>query len=110
MRSHLHLEKLKHSESGAFTTPANSHASEKRSHSGRCWAGPVIHQSPLARMQYELLGKITRKVCVLAKSSGHHRLTFEAARLALGASAARYLDFFVGCAEFSLGTRHQPPF
>ena len=29
-------------------------ASEKRSHSGRCWTGPVIHQSPLARMQYEL--------------------------------------------------------
>ncbi len=29
-------------------------ASEKRSHSGRCWSEPVIHQSPLARMQYEL--------------------------------------------------------
>ncbi|HMD09099.1 MAG TPA: bifunctional DNA primase/polymerase, partial [Candidatus Acidoferrum sp.] len=29
-------------------------ASEKRSHSGRCWSGPVIHQNPLARTQYEL--------------------------------------------------------
>ena len=29
-------------------------ANEKRSHSGRCWSEPVIHQSPLARMQYEL--------------------------------------------------------
>jgi hypothetical protein len=30
----------------------------------------VIHQSPLARMQDELLGKITWKVYVLAKSEG----------------------------------------
>ena len=29
-------------------------ASEKGSHSGRCWSGPVIHQNPLARTQYEL--------------------------------------------------------
>jgi hypothetical protein len=29
-------------------------ASEKRSHYGRCWSWPVIHQSPLARTQYEL--------------------------------------------------------
>jgi uncharacterized protein (UPF0332 family) len=33
----------------------------------------------------------------LASTSGHHRLTFEAARLALGASAAGYLDFFEAC-------------
>src|SRR6266481_2231972 len=32
-----------------------------------------------------------------ASIPGHHRLTFEAARLALGASAARYLDFFEAC-------------
>ena len=30
----------------------------------------------------------------LASTQGHHRLTFEAARLALGASAAPALDFF----------------
>ena len=35
-------------------TELRVNASEKRSHSGRCWSGPVIHQSPLARMQYEL--------------------------------------------------------
>jgi hypothetical protein len=29
-------------------------ATEKGSHSRRSWSGPVIHQSPLARMQYEL--------------------------------------------------------
>jgi len=29
-------------------------ASEEGSHSGRFWLGPVIHQTPLARMQYEL--------------------------------------------------------
>jgi hypothetical protein len=33
----------------------------------------------------------------LAGTQGHHRLTFEAARLALGASAARPLDFFEAC-------------
>src|SRR6266478_6774986 len=33
----------------------------------------------------------------LASTPGHHRLTFEAARLALGASAAGYLDFFEAC-------------
>jgi len=33
----------------------------------------------------------------LASTPGHHRLTFEAARLALGASAARPLDFFEAC-------------
>jgi hypothetical protein len=33
----------------------------------------------------------------LANTPGHHRLTFEAARLALGASAARSLDFFEVC-------------
>lgn len=33
----------------------------------------------------------------LASTPGHHRLTFEAARLALGASAARHLDFFEAC-------------
>ena len=40
------------------------------------------------------------KVCTgypLASTPGHHRLTFEAARLALGASAARLLDFFEAC-------------
>jgi hypothetical protein len=33
----------------------------------------------------------------LAGTQGHHRLTFEAARLALGASADRPLDFFEAC-------------
>ena len=33
----------------------------------------------------------------LASTPGHHRLTFEAARLALGASATRSLDFFEAC-------------
>ena len=33
----------------------------------------------------------------LASTLGHHRLTFEAARLALGASAAGHLDFFEAC-------------
>lgn len=33
----------------------------------------------------------------LASTRGHHRLTFEAALLALGASAARHLDFFEAC-------------
>jgi hypothetical protein len=33
----------------------------------------------------------------LASTPGHHRLTFEAARLALGGSAAGYLDFFEAC-------------
>jgi uncharacterized protein (UPF0332 family) len=33
----------------------------------------------------------------LANTSGHHRLTFDAARLALGAPAARSLDFFEAC-------------
>ena len=33
----------------------------------------------------------------LAASPGHHRLAFEAARLALGTSAARLLDFFEAC-------------
>lgn len=33
----------------------------------------------------------------LASTAGHHRLTFEAARLALGATAARPLDFFEAC-------------
>jgi uncharacterized protein (UPF0332 family) len=33
----------------------------------------------------------------LASTAGHHRLTFDAARLALGASAARSLDFFEAC-------------
>jgi len=33
----------------------------------------------------------------LASIPGHHRLTFEAARLALGASAAGHLDFFEAC-------------
>jgi hypothetical protein len=33
----------------------------------------------------------------LASTQGHHRLTFDAARLALGASAARSLDFFEAC-------------
>ena len=33
----------------------------------------------------------------LASAPGHHRLTFDAARLALGASAARSLDFFEAC-------------
>jgi hypothetical protein len=33
----------------------------------------------------------------LAGTQGHHRLTFEAGRLALGASAARPLDFFEAC-------------
>ena len=28
-------------------------ASEKLSHPGRCWSGPVIHRNPLARTQYE---------------------------------------------------------
>jgi len=32
----------------------NVNAGEKLSHYCRCWAGPVIHQSPLARTQYEL--------------------------------------------------------
>jgi hypothetical protein len=38
---------------GMKTAPAVS-ASEEGSHSGRFWSGPVIHQTPLARMQYEL--------------------------------------------------------
>jgi len=33
----------------------------------------------------------------LANTPGHHRLTFDAARLALGGSAARSLDFFEAC-------------
>lgn len=33
----------------------------------------------------------------LAASPGHHRLTLEAARLALGTSASRLLDFFEAC-------------
>jgi hypothetical protein len=33
----------------------------------------------------------------LAGTQGHHRLTFEAARLALGVSADRPLDFFEAC-------------
>jgi len=33
----------------------------------------------------------------LANTPGHHRLTFDAARLALGASASRSLDFFEAC-------------
>jgi hypothetical protein len=33
----------------------------------------------------------------LAATPGHHRLTFEAARLALGPAAARSLGFFDGC-------------
>lgn len=33
----------------------------------------------------------------LANTPGHHRLTFDAARLALGASAVRSLDFFEAC-------------
>jgi hypothetical protein len=33
----------------------------------------------------------------LANTPGHHRLTFDAARLALGASSARSLDFFEAC-------------
>jgi hypothetical protein len=33
----------------------------------------------------------------LASTPGHHRLTFEAARLALGSSALRSLDFFESC-------------
>ena len=33
----------------------------------------------------------------LASTPGHHRLTFEAARLALGSSATRSLDFFEAC-------------
>lgn len=33
----------------------------------------------------------------LASTPGHHRLTFEAARLALGTTAARTLDFFEAC-------------
>jgi hypothetical protein len=33
----------------------------------------------------------------LANTPGHHRLTFDAARLALGAAAARSLDFFEAC-------------
>jgi hypothetical protein len=33
----------------------------------------------------------------LASTPGHHRLTFEAARLALGPSAAKPLDFFEVC-------------
>jgi hypothetical protein len=32
----------------------NVSASEKRSHSRRCWPGPVIHQSPLVRTRYVL--------------------------------------------------------
>lgn len=32
-----------------------------------------------------------------ASIPGHHRVAFEAARLALGASAARHLDFFEAC-------------
>lgn len=33
----------------------------------------------------------------LASTPGHHRLTFEAARLALGTTAVRSLDFFEAC-------------
>jgi hypothetical protein len=33
----------------------------------------------------------------LASTVGHHRLTFDVARLAIGASAARTLDFFEAC-------------
>ncbi len=33
----------------------------------------------------------------LAGTPGHHRLTFEAARLALGTHATRALDFFEAC-------------
>jgi hypothetical protein len=33
----------------------------------------------------------------LASTAGHHRLTFEAARLALGAPADQPLDFFEAC-------------
>lgn len=33
----------------------------------------------------------------LASTQGHHRLTFDAARLALGARATRSLDFFEAC-------------
>jgi hypothetical protein len=33
----------------------------------------------------------------LASTQAHHRLTFDAARLALGASAVRSLDFFEAC-------------
>ena len=33
----------------------------------------------------------------LANTMGHHRLTFDTARLALGASADRSLDFFEAC-------------
>jgi hypothetical protein len=33
----------------------------------------------------------------LAGTQGHHRLTFDAARLALGASATQTLDFFEAC-------------
>jgi hypothetical protein len=33
----------------------------------------------------------------LAGTQGHHQLTFEAARLALGASATQTLDFFEAC-------------
>ena len=29
--------------------PSTVNASEKRSHSGRCWTGPVIHQSPAGK-------------------------------------------------------------
>jgi len=39
---------------GRYLVLANVSASEKGSHSGRCWSGPVIHQNPLARTQYEL--------------------------------------------------------
>src|ERR1700730_50031 len=33
----------------------------------------------------------------LANTPGHHRLTFDAARLVLGSSAVRSLDFFESC-------------
>jgi hypothetical protein len=33
----------------------------------------------------------------LASIAGHHRLTFEAARLALGTTAVRFLDVFEAC-------------
>jgi hypothetical protein len=33
----------------------------------------------------------------LASTQGHHRMTFDVARLALGASASRSLDFFEAC-------------
>jgi hypothetical protein len=33
----------------------------------------------------------------LANTPGHHRLTFDAARLALGSSAVRSLDYFESC-------------